>query len=153
MNVECPVVKICSGGVNIICKRYEFRPDVEKKSTRKLQTPTKRNGFIRTISVVSLAFVHRFIRLRFISKCCKYWMNWNFHEMMGSQSVSFSECFSYIQCFAERDIQNTKHSQNIQPNDWMYGIGSTYIRPNNTINHWLWYSKWMLKPKMASHQH
>lgn len=59
---ECwmPVVKNCSGveiliGISVNCERYEFRPDVEKKSTRKLQTPSKRNGFIYFVE--SLAFV------------------------------------------------------------------------------------------------
>lgn len=69
-------------------------------------------------------------------------------------SQFFSVLFIYTYSMFRRTwyTKNTKHSQNIQPNDWMYGIRSTYIRPN-TINHWLWYSKWMLKPKMASNQH
>lgn len=30
-----PVVKIGSGGDNLICKRYEFRPDVQKEKHTK----------------------------------------------------------------------------------------------------------------------
>lgn len=77
----------------------------------------------------------------------KYFNELKFQWKDLSQSV-----FQYTFVFnvSQNVIPNTKHSQSIR----MTGcIGNALGQRYYTINHWLWYSKWMLKPKMANHQH